>query len=82
MALHGPHHAAQKSTTTGISLRWMCTMKLFVVAALGAPVNIAWWQRPHLALFAGFSAGMRFTLWQCGQTMCRGSLITVLHSLH
>src|SRR3954452_14366015 len=69
----GPHHCAQKSTSTGISLRWMWISKLVTETGTGRPVKRAWWHWPHLALRASFPLGIRFTLLQCGQTMCRTS---------
>src|SRR3984893_12528383 len=42
-------------------------------AGTGRPVKRGWWQWPHFALRGSFSLGIRFTLLQLGQTMCRGS---------
>jgi hypothetical protein len=49
MALQGAHQGAQKSTTTGMSLRVRWRSKLSVVTAMGLPSKIARWQRPHFA---------------------------------
>src|SRR5271163_3215686 len=72
---HGPHHGAQKSTITGISLRSTCLAKVFVVSGIGSPVNRFALQAPHVASEAGRSAGMRLTAEQWGQTAWMGSVI-------
>src|SRR5690606_27972622 len=68
--LQGPHQLAQKSTSTGTSLRP-------VWAAKFCPVNSNIWsghkgclQAPQLPPATSLSSGTRFTLSQCGQTTC------------
>jgi hypothetical protein len=68
IARHGPHHGAQKSTISGMSLRSTCLSNVVDVNAIGSPVKSFALQTPHLASEAGRSAGMRLTAEQWGQT--------------
>src|SRR6266508_2145548 len=45
---HGPHHSAQKSTTTGMSLRAICLSKFAAVSSTGCRLNKAFLQVPHM----------------------------------
>src|SRR5215208_1159301 len=80
MALQGPHHSAQKSTTTGMALCWMWVAKLLAETAIGPPVNRGLWQRPHFASRADLASGIRLIASQCGQTICRASALIALTS--
>jgi hypothetical protein len=57
----GPHHGAQKSTRTGMSLRVMCFSKLSVLSSTGCAVNSGFLQLPQLGCALSLSDGMRFT---------------------
>src|ERR1700728_457771 len=72
---HGPHHGAQKSTISGMSLRSTCLSKVFDVSTIGSPVNSLALQTPHLASEAGRSAGTRLTAEQWGQTAWSDSVM-------
>lgn len=67
---HGPHQGAQKSTSTGMSLRVTCCVKLFGASSIGCAVNKAFLHLPQVGCAVSFSEGTRFTALQCGQTMC------------
>ena len=73
MLRQGAHHGAQKSTSTGSSLRPTWRSKLPASSSSGRPTNSGWWQRPQLGLAARRSRGTRFTAAQCGQTRCSES---------
>src|SRR5471030_2936393 len=73
MVLHGPHHGAQKSTSTGMSLRSICLRKRAADNSSGSPVNSAFWHLPHTGCCASLAAGTRFTASQWGQTICSDS---------
>ena len=66
--LHGPHHGAQKSTSSGRSLRSTWRENVAVVNSMGSPVNKGCWQRPQLGCSDSFAVGTRLMDWQCGQT--------------
>src|ERR1700733_9566684 len=72
---HGPHHGAQKSTISGMSLRSTCLSKVFAVSTIGSPVNRFALQAPHVASEAGRLAGTRLTAEQWGQTTWLGSVM-------
>src|SRR5258708_18774898 len=80
MALHGPHHGAQKSTTKGMSLLAACVSKLWAFRATGCPPNSGAPQWPHLppAPAASFSRGARFSVLQLGQATKRLSAMANL----
>jgi hypothetical protein len=73
MDRQGPHHGAQKSTSTGIWLRATCFSKRELDSSSGIPVNRALPQVPQTGLCASLANGTRFTASQCGQTMWRAS---------
>jgi hypothetical protein len=73
MDRQGPHHGAQKSTSTGIWLRATCFSKRAPDSSSGAPVNSSLPQVPHTGPCASLASGTRFTASQCGQTMWRAS---------
>ncbi len=56
---HGPHHGAQKSTTTGRSSPSSAS-KVWLVALTTLPSNSSCWQRPHFAPSCRRSSGTRF----------------------
>ena len=62
----GPHHGAQKSTTTGTSLLAICAFRPAVLSAAGCWLNKAWWHLPHdsSALPSSLSLGTRLVLLQ------------------
>ena len=68
MARQGPHHVAQKSTTTGMSDRVIWRSNLWPSRSTGEPLNSALWHLPHFAAWAGRSGGIALTASQCGQT--------------
>ena len=72
--LHGPHHGAQKSTTTGISFLPMCLEKLSARNSSGRAVNKLPLHFPQHGTSFIRSAGIRLTAAQWGQTICRESL--------
>src|SRR5271170_4829761 len=80
MALHGPHHGAQKSTSSGTSLLVACASKLSAFSATGCPPNNGDPQWPHLppAPAASFSRGARFRVLQAGQATIRLSVMAHL----
>ncbi|CAG9931635.1 protein of unknown function [Candidatus Nitrotoga arctica] len=73
----GPHHGAQKSTKTGISLRVMCFSKLLLPSSIGCALNRACLHLPQFGWLVNFPAGMRFTASQLGQTILMESLMIV-----
>jgi len=72
--LHGPHHGAQKSTTTGISFLPMCLEKLSARNSSGWAANKSWLHFPQRGASLRRCAGIRLTAVQWGQTICRESL--------
>jgi hypothetical protein len=72
--LHGPHHGAQKSTTTGISFLLICLEKLSDRSSSGWAENSSRWHFPQRGASFRRSIGIRLTAAQCGQTICRESL--------
>src|SRR5574343_1408805 len=72
----GPHHGAQKSTTTGRSLRVMWRSKWVLPSSSGSPVNSGRLHCPHCGPSPSLAEGMRLTAAQCGQTTCRFSDIS------
>ncbi len=75
--LQGPHQGAQKSTTSGKSLRFRCLSNVWSLSSIGWPVNSRSLQRPHVGLAESLSSGIRFTDSQCGQTTCLSWLTRV-----
>jgi hypothetical protein len=67
--LQGPHHSAQKSTTTGMELRVTCFTRAAPSSSAGCPVKSGARHLPQRAASAGFSGGNRFTAEQEGQTI-------------
>jgi hypothetical protein len=63
----GPHHGAQKSTSSGSSLRSAWALKWSTPSTSGCAVNSGWWQRPQDGPSASRAAGTRLSEWQCGQ---------------
>jgi len=61
IALQGPHHGAQKSTTTGTSLFESCAENAAWLTDIGAVPNKGRWHFPQLISFPFLSAGMRLT---------------------
>ncbi|KLD75110.1 hypothetical protein Y886_28865 [Xanthomonas hyacinthi DSM 19077] len=51
MVRHGPHHGAQKSTSSGMSLGSAQAAKVSAFNASGAPTNSARWLRDMRILF-------------------------------
>ena len=72
----GPHHGAQKSTTSGMSLRVACMSKSLAVNAIGCPVNSCSWHWPHFEPSTRRMSGTRLMAWHRGHTICRSSLMT------
>jgi hypothetical protein len=60
----GPHHGAQKSTSTGIWLRAMWRSNPASSSASGAPVNSGWWQLPQSGALERSVVLTRFVVWQ------------------
>src|SRR5690349_6938947 len=74
MVRQGPHHGAQKSTSTGISLRSICFRKRPVERSTGCPVNKGRWHLPQVASSSRRTEGTRLTASQWGQTICKFSM--------
>src|SRR3982075_2240926 len=53
----------------------MCFLNLALLSSTGCPVNRAFWHLPQVGWSFNLSAGTRFTVSQCGQTICKGSSI-------
>jgi hypothetical protein len=68
IARQGPHQVAQKSTSTGRSLRPVKRSQSAAPSATGLPGNSGLAQRPHCGCSSWRAAGIRFTASQCGQT--------------
>ena len=64
IARHGPHHSAQKSTSTGRSPRPVWVWKAAVSSFTGWPVTTSDLQRAQAGLSASRSAGTRTSVWQ------------------
>jgi len=64
----GPHHGAQKSTTTGLS-PWIRALKFALVPATGLPENKGCLQAPQLGSSCTLSSGRRLFFWQWGQRL-------------
>src|SRR5450830_1548580 len=73
MLRHGPHQGAQKSTSTGMSLRSICLRKRALARSTGWPVNKSFWHFPQLGCSLSRAGGRRLTASQWGHTMCRES---------
>jgi hypothetical protein len=72
MARQGPHHAAQKSTSTGNSVLPIIRSKASVLlSSMGRPANKGAWQRPQSGKLPAASrvSGALFSPPQLGQTM-------------
>ena len=65
---HGPHHGAQKSTTTGRS-SFRSLSSVSPVALITSPSNSSCPQRPHFAASCMRSCGIRFNAWQLAHTV-------------
>lgn len=72
---HGPHHAAQKSTSTGMSLPPMNGRNCACRKRRGRPEKSPALHLPHSASRASRASGTRLTAAQCGQTMWIDSFI-------
>src|SRR5207247_400015 len=68
ITLQGPHHGAQKSTTTGMSLFWVWAVKFALLSSIGWPVNTLFLHRPHFGASAALSRGSRLVVSQWGHT--------------
>ena len=66
---HGPHHGAQKSTSTGSEAVRMSAVKLAAESmSTGSDgCGSAALQLPHWPLWCSRANGMRFARWHCGQ---------------
>lgn len=74
---HGPHHSAQKSTSTGTRACWMMSSNSSMFAFNGtASGAIALLQRPQRPWSARWRAGIRFSAPQFGQTRIIGRKMT------
>src|SRR6185312_12483884 len=73
--LHGPHQSAQKSTTTGMSLRATWRSKLASLSAAGWPSKSGLPHWPQMGASARRSRGTRLVVSQWGHTRCSGSAI-------
>src|SRR3569832_2235122 len=71
--LQGPHHAAQKSTSTGMSLRVTCLEYVDSVSATDRLVNKGRCHCPQLGRSPSRTAGMRLIASQWGHTICSTS---------
>jgi hypothetical protein len=60
----GPHHGAQKSTTTGMSLFAICAFSPAVDKAEGCLSKSALWQCPHDSSASNLSESTRLVLLQ------------------
>src|SRR5450830_822022 len=69
----GPHQGAQKSTSTGMSVRSICLRKRALARSTGWPVNKSFWHLPQVGCSIRRAAGKRLTASQWGHTMCRES---------
>src|ERR1700693_3935418 len=70
MPRHGPHQGAQKSTSTGKSLRAMKASNTASVRATGVPSNSGAPHLPHFGSSASLSSGARFDVKQREQATC------------
>ena len=70
----GPHHGAQKSTTTGRSVLPTTASKLASVSSTGSPASSACPQRPQVGSSPSRAAGTRLVAAQWAQAMCRASV--------
>ena len=68
--LQGPHHAAQKSTTTGRSFLPIKRSKFSPDRLTGLPSSTGLWHFPQTGLSPRRDAGTRFIPLQLGQTIC------------
>src|SRR5690348_14323697 len=64
---HGPHHGAQKSTSTGSVARSTCAANAAASTATGAPARTSSLQRGHLGCSPARAAGRRISEWHWGQ---------------
>src|SRR2546426_8486901 len=67
MAWHGPHQSAQKSTTTGSSVRVTAASKVASLTGTGLPSASGALHLPHTGPSASRSAGTRLRVEQLGQ---------------
>src|SRR5207302_3678866 len=72
MAWQGPHQSAQKSTTTGSSVRTTAASKLASLTATGLPFSSGVLHLPQVGPSATRSAGTRFKVAQLGQPINTG----------
>ena len=69
----GPHHGAQKSTSTGSRVAPTTASKLASVSSSGWPCSKSLPQRPQAGASSMRAAGRRLVAPQCGQATCRVS---------
>jgi hypothetical protein len=77
---HGPHHGAQKSTSTGMSFPSMWVLKRASSSSTGVPAKSFCLQRPQAGASLKRSPGMRFLVPQWGQTTCRDVGVSMIAS--
>src|SRR5687767_15470389 len=65
--LHGPHHGAQQSTSTGTELPLSTTDTLSEFSSIGCPCKICSLHLPHLGLSPRRSVGTRLAVLQLAQ---------------
>src|SRR4051794_27485686 len=82
MARQGPHHAAQKSTTTGSSVRSTATAKLALVTGTGWPSRRGVLHLPHTGASPSRSAGTRLSVAHAGQPISTSSVYACAGDLH
>src|SRR5712691_6991271 len=73
MAWHGPHHSAQKSTTTGSSVRVTAASKVASLTGTGLPSASGALHLPHTGPSASRSAGTRLRVEHPGQPISKVS---------
>src|SRR5580698_9816128 len=79
--MQGPHHGAQKSTTTGTPLRLKCLSKFAAVSSIGLPSNKDEWHFGQRGASFSRSLGSPTTESQCPQTTSVRSLMHRLFGL-
>ena len=66
---HGPHHAAQKSTSTGTEAELVTESNSSASASMGSATGGSGaLHLPHCPVSARCSGGMRFFVWQDGHS--------------
>ena len=72
--LHGPHHSAQKSTSTGSSVACAKRASESPSIAVGVAGSSGSWQLPHLGPSSSRASGTRLRVRQWAQAICIGTL--------